>query len=50
MSRNPHNYEAAGEDRNLVPTILDCVRAELTLGEIASELRAVYGEYEGRTS
>ena len=36
---------AAQEDRNLMPAILDCVRAEVTLGEIADALRAVYGEY-----
>ena len=36
---------AAGEDRNLMPAILDCVRAEVTLGEIADALRHVYGEY-----
>jgi methylmalonyl-CoA mutase N-terminal domain/subunit len=37
---------AAGEDRNLMPAILDCVRAEVTLGEIADALRQVYGEYK----
>ena len=36
---------AAQEDRNLMPAILDCVRAEVTLGEIADALREVYGEY-----
>jgi methylmalonyl-CoA mutase N-terminal domain/subunit len=36
---------AAGEDRNLMPAILDCVRAGVTLGEIADALRGVYGEY-----
>jgi methylmalonyl-CoA mutase, N-terminal domain len=36
---------AAGEDRNLMPPILDAVRADATLGEIADALRAVYGEY-----
>jgi methylmalonyl-CoA mutase N-terminal domain/subunit len=36
---------AAGEDRNLMPAILDCVRAEVTLGEISDTLREVYGEY-----
>ena len=34
---------AAGEDGNLMPKILDAVRAELTLGEIADTLRGVYG-------
>jgi methylmalonyl-CoA mutase N-terminal domain/subunit len=37
---------AAGEDRNLMPSILDCVRAEVTLGEIADTLRKVYGEFQ----
>jgi methylmalonyl-CoA mutase, N-terminal domain len=36
---------AAREDRNLLPAILDCVRAEVTLGEISNALREVYGEY-----
>ncbi len=36
---------AAQEDRNLLPAILDCVRAEVTLGEISDALRGVYGEY-----
>ena len=27
------------------PAILDCVRAEVTLGEISDALRQVYGEY-----
>jgi methylmalonyl-CoA mutase N-terminal domain/subunit len=36
---------AAKEDRNLMPQILDCVRAEATLGEISDALREVYGEY-----
>ena len=36
---------AAGEDRNVMPALLDCVRAEVTLGEIADALRQVYGEY-----
>ncbi len=36
---------AAAEDRNLMPPILACVRAEVTLGEISHALRRVYGEY-----
>src|SRR6185295_5445042 len=32
---------AAGEDRNLMPAILDCVRAEVTLGEISDTLRKI---------
>jgi methylmalonyl-CoA mutase N-terminal domain/subunit len=37
---------AAQEDRNLMPPILACVQAEVTLGEIADALRGVFGEYE----
>ena len=36
---------AAREDRNLMPPILECVRAEATLGEISHRLRRVYGEH-----
>ena len=28
-----------------MPAILDCVRAEVTLGEIADALREVFGEH-----
>ncbi|MDQ2870402.1 MAG: methylmalonyl-CoA mutase family protein [Acidobacteriota bacterium] len=35
----------AGEDRNLMPAILQGVTAGATLGEIISRLRSVYGEY-----
>jgi methylmalonyl-CoA mutase N-terminal domain/subunit len=39
--------EAAAANRvNMMPYILDCVRAYATLGEICDELRAVYGVYE----
>ncbi len=38
--------EAAGEDRNLMPTILDCVTAEVSLGEISNALRSVWGEFD----
>jgi len=34
----------AAEERNLMP-ILDCVRAEVTLGEVSDTLRTVYGEF-----
>jgi methylmalonyl-CoA mutase N-terminal domain/subunit len=37
---------AAADQLNLMPCILDCVRAYATLGEICDELRAVYGTYE----
>jgi len=33
------------DDVNVMPPILDAVRAEITLGEICDELRHVYGEH-----
>ncbi|HEX2253690.1 MAG TPA: methylmalonyl-CoA mutase family protein [Thermoanaerobaculia bacterium] len=36
---------AAGEGANVMPAILEAVRAESTLGEIADALRRVYGEH-----
>jgi methylmalonyl-CoA mutase N-terminal domain/subunit len=36
---------AAAEERNVMPPILDAVRAECTLGEVADTLRKVFGEY-----
>jgi methylmalonyl-CoA mutase N-terminal domain/subunit len=42
--------DAAAADRdNMMPHILDCVRAYATLGEICDELRSVYGVYEEPT-
>ncbi len=41
--------EAAREDRNVMPEILGCVRAEATLGEIADTLRGVFGEHREST-
>jgi len=38
---------AAGPD-NLLPPILDAVRAYASLGEIAGVLRSVFGEYRER--
>ena len=40
---------AAANDSNMMPYILDCVRAYATLGEICDELRGVYGVYEEPT-
>ena len=40
-----HEAAAAGQV-NMMPSIIDCVRAYATLGEICDELRAVYGTYE----
>jgi methylmalonyl-CoA mutase N-terminal domain/subunit len=36
---------AAAEERNVMPGILEAVRAQCTLGEVADTLRSVYGEY-----
>jgi methylmalonyl-CoA mutase N-terminal domain/subunit len=37
---------SAEKDENLMPTIIDAVKAYATLGEICSVLRKVYGEYK----
>ncbi len=37
---------AAGDDENLMPFILNCVRAYATLGEIMDSLKEVFGEYK----
>jgi methylmalonyl-CoA mutase N-terminal domain/subunit len=37
---------AAGTSTNLMPPILDAVRAYATVGEVCDALRAVWGEYE----
>ncbi len=42
------NEVARGEE-NLMPAVLDAVRAYATLGEICGELRAVWGEYRPPT-
>lgn len=36
---------AAAADTNVMPLILDCAEAYVTLGEMANTLRGVYGEY-----
>ena len=36
---------AAEGSENLMPLILTCVEADLTLGEICGALRGVWGEY-----
>jgi len=38
---------AEGTD-NLMPAILDCVRAHMTLGEIVLVMKEVFGEYRER--
>jgi methylmalonyl-CoA mutase N-terminal domain/subunit len=37
--------EAAGGGENLLPRILECVEAQVTVGEISHRLRKVWGEY-----
>jgi len=37
---------AAGTDANLMPYILECVRAYATVGEMCDVLRRVFGTYE----
>jgi methylmalonyl-CoA mutase N-terminal domain/subunit len=37
--------EAARGTENLLPRILDCVEAYVTVGEISNRLRKVWGEY-----
>lgn len=37
---------SARDGRNLMPAILDCVRARLTVGEITDTLREIYGEHQ----
>jgi methylmalonyl-CoA mutase N-terminal domain/subunit len=37
--------EAARGPQNLLPRILDCVEADVTVGEISGRLRQVWGEY-----
>jgi len=38
--------KAAEGDANMMPCIVDCVRAEATLGEICDTLREVFGTWE----
>jgi methylmalonyl-CoA mutase N-terminal domain/subunit len=40
-----HLVEVAGTTQNVVPAMLDAVRAEATLGEICNALRDVWGVY-----
>ncbi len=42
--------ETASGDGNLMPSILDAVKAYATLGEICGELRTVFGEYRAATA
>jgi methylmalonyl-CoA mutase N-terminal domain/subunit len=36
---------AAGEDANLLPAVLECVKSQVTLGEISATLQERYGKY-----
>jgi methylmalonyl-CoA mutase N-terminal domain/subunit len=38
--------ETARSDRNLLPVILEAVKAYATVGEISGALRRVFGEYQ----
>ena len=38
--------EAADSDENLMPLFIECVEADITLGEICSVLREKWGEYQ----
>jgi methylmalonyl-CoA mutase N-terminal domain/subunit len=38
---------AAREDKNLMPFVIEAVENYATLGEIADALREIYGEYHG---
>lgn len=37
--------QAASTNENLIPLVIDCIESYATLGEIADNLRAVFGEY-----
>ena len=39
--------QAAREDKNLMPIVVEAVENFATLGEVADSLRSVYGEYKG---
>ncbi len=39
-------HDDADKDRNLMPTIIEAIKAYATLGEITDVLRGVYGEYK----
>jgi methylmalonyl-CoA mutase N-terminal domain/subunit len=40
-----HLQQVAKSDENLIPAILECARAEVTVGEIADALREIFGEH-----
>ena len=44
-----HLDQAAREKDNLIPLFIECVENDITLGEICSCLRTVWGEYQPST-
>lgn len=40
-------HSAATENRNIMPSVIEAVDQECTLGEISDVLRGIYGEYTG---
>ena len=42
--------EAAAGTENLIPLFIECVESEVTLGEICTVLRGVWGEYQGASA
>ena len=42
--------EAAAGTENLIPLFIECVENEVTLGEICTVLRGVWGEYQGASA
>ncbi len=40
----------AGSEENLMPSIINAVKADATIGEICDALREIFGEYRGNTS
>ena len=45
VSRLREVEQAAASDQNLVPLIIECLRAECTLGEISTALESVFGRH-----
>ena len=39
-------HDAADKDANLMPVIIEAVKAYATIGEITGVLRKLYGEYK----
>ena len=39
-------HTIALSSQNIIPTIIECVKSECTIGEISDELRDIFGEYQ----